>query len=207
MNWSPNILFNHGYNIRDKGKGTIDRLKVHLKSIWPDCTIDCDSTDYGWHGLLKVRFFNKKAVRKIADKLPEFDIVVNHSNGANYLHKALELLKKEGKENENLHIIHFSPALNRKQKLEDFKFKRMDLFCSKSDWVVRLAKYLPFHDWGNAGQKGIKTEDPRYNEHYYHSVGHSDWFYEPTVSEVVEKLKIIRLETDESTNSDICASS
>lgn len=172
----PRIVLVHGFNVRDKGANTVDRLKPILLEKYPTAIIDTDSADYGWHGLIKVRFFYKEAVERIASAIAEADMVVTHSNGANYTHKALRLLEKQGRPNSKLHVIHFSPALNRIQNFKEISFQRMDTFCSQGDKIVWLAKLLLLHPWGNAGQKGFITNDPRVLNHEYKRHKHSTWF-------------------------------
>lgn len=179
------VVFVHGFNVRDKGRKTIDALLPYFRKMYPNAFLDKDNADYGWHGLIKVRFHHKPAVKRIAKAISNADIVVTHSNGANYTHQALELLKSKGISTDKLHIIHFSPALNRKQKLEKLSFKRLDLFASEGDKIVWLAKLLFLHPWGNAGQKGFITTDERYHQHQYYKTGHSAWLKEGTLRDLV----------------------
>lgn len=169
------IVLVHGFNVFDGGKLSIDVLIPYLRQQFPNCFIDKDEADYK-HGLIKVRFFSKSAVKRIAKAIQNADIVITHSNGANYTMRALKLLKKENKENPGLHIIHISPALNRKQKLYKYKFRKISVLYSKSDKVVWLSKWLPFHSWGNAGQKGLITNDERYTGYEFTRTYHSGWF-------------------------------
>jgi hypothetical protein len=164
-----------GFNVYDGGAGSIDRIIPYLLQMFPNAVIDADNGDYK-HGLIKVRFFYRKTVARIAEAIRKADVVITHSNGANYTMKALKLLKKHNRENENLHLIHISPALNRKQKLHRYKFKRIDVLFSQSDRVVWLSKWLPFHSWGDAGQRGLITDDPRYSGHSFDRTYHSGWF-------------------------------
>jgi hypothetical protein len=186
------IVIVHGFNVYDGGAGSIDRIIPYLLQMFPNAVIDADNTDYK-HGLIKVRFFSKKTVSKIADTISDADVVITHSNGANYTMKALKLLKKQNRENEQLHITHISPALNRKQKLHRYKFRRIDVLFSKSDRVVWLSRWLPFHAWGNAGQRGLITTDKRYGGHEFDGTYHSGWFSTlslPTLGDFLGELII-----------------
>lgn len=171
------IVIVHGFNVKDGGKGSIDRLKPYLMANYPGVLVDIDNADYGHHGLIKVRFFSGKAVRRIASTLHDADIVITHSNGANYTMKAL----KKFVLNPTLHVIHISPALNRKQKLGKLLFRKMDTFHSDGDWIVTLAGWLPFHAWGPAGAKGIITDDVRHHNHHLKDPQHSSWFGELSI--------------------------
>lgn len=177
------IVIVHGFNVRDGGKGSIDRLAPYLLTKYPDANVDIDGADYGHHGLIKVRFFSSEAVARIASALHDADIVITHSNGANYTMKAIRKYVK----NNSLHVIHISPALNRKQHLGDLAFRKMDTFHSDGDWIVRLAGWLPFHSWGPAGAKGIKTDDQRHDNHHLKDPQHSGWFGELSVKTFCEE--------------------
>ena len=102
------------------------------------------------------------------------------------------MLKSKDIENHDLHIIHFSPAMNRKQALHKLAFKRIDVFASKTDMTVYLAKLLFRHPWGNAGQKGFISNDDRYWLHGFTGVGHSAWFWDPPRALAMNKIQNIR---------------
>lgn len=159
----------HGYNVRDKGWRTIDGLGPWLEKRGH--TVDTDSADYGWHGLIKVRFFHQEAVDRIARALGSADAVVTHSNGANYTMKALRLVQRPIK------VIHISPALNRRVKIPEC-VTEMHVFHTAHDMAVKASRLLRWHPWGDMGAKGYKGNDPRVTNHDYSDVvyGHSDWF-------------------------------
>lgn len=171
------IVIVHGFNVSDGGKGSIDRLAPWLREKYPGAFVDTDSADYGLHRLLKVRFFWRTAVKRIAATLNDADMVITHSNGANYTMKAI----RKHVQNDKLHVIHISPALNRKQRLRKLVFRKMDTFHSDGDFWVKLAGWLPFHSWGPAGAKGIKTDDPRHDNHHLKDPSHSGWFGELSI--------------------------
>lgn len=171
------IVIVHGFNVKDGGKGSIDRLAPWLRQKYPRANIDTDSADYGWHGLLKVRFFWRTAVKRIAATLHDADIVITHSNGANYTMKAI----RKHVRNEKLHVVHISPALNRKQRLERLVFRKMDTFHSDGDFWVKVGGWLPFHPWGPAGASGIISDDPRHNNWPLKDPSHSGWFGELSI--------------------------
>ncbi len=176
------IVIVHGFNVFDGGKKSIDKLAPYLKEKYPGAEIDKDSTDYK-HGLIKVRFFSGPTVKRISEALHDADLVIGHSNGCNYTMKAVKRYVR----NKYLHIINISPALNRKQRLRKLVFHKMDTFHSEGDWVVKLSTWLPFHPWGRAGAKGIKTTDPRHDNHAMKDPGHSSWFGELSIESFCTK--------------------
>ena len=56
----PRVVLVHGYNVRDKGKRSIDKLAPYLE--WQGWDVDTDSADYGWWGLFMIYFRDKKKV-------------------------------------------------------------------------------------------------------------------------------------------------
>jgi hypothetical protein len=170
------IVLIHGFNVRDNGAGSIDQLEPHLRDLFghENVIIDKDSADYGWDFLLKVHFFYVfgDTIQRIAMALSDADVAITHSNGANYCMKALRKIN-----NYWIHLIHISPALNKKWKFRE-TFRRCDVIYSRNDRIVYLAKFIPFSPWGNMGQVGPKTDDPRVFGQDLTRVAddHSDWF-------------------------------
>lgn len=170
------IVLIHGFNVRDNGAGSIDQLVPHLLDLFgpENVDIDKDSADYGWDFLLKVHFFYVfgDTIPRIAAALEDADVVITHSNGANYCMKALKRIR-----NERIHLIHISPALNKGWKFRE-TFRRCDVIHSRNDRIVYLAKWIPFSPWGNMGQVGPTTDDPRVFGQDLTRVAddHSDWF-------------------------------
>lgn len=169
------IVLIHGFNVKDNGKGSIDRLVAPLLKRLPQAKFDCDSADYGWHFLFRVHFFYwfGGTIKRIAKALEDADVVITHSNGANYCMKAVKRIK-----NLDLHIIHLSPALNAAYPYRRRKFRRCDVLHTLYDSIVGISRYIPFHPWGNGGQVGAKTKDCRVENHNFTKYvdGHSDWF-------------------------------
>lgn len=186
-----NIDGAYGINTKWGGKNTTDALCQAFADAVPGVKFR-NRINYGVVRLWHVRFCSKKAVRKIADEIQDLDVLFTHSNGANYTMKALKLLKKEGRENPNLIIIHCSPAINRKQSLHKYKFKKMVCFYSPADWVVKLSSWLFLHPFGRAGAKGIiprKKPEPRLVNEGVEGVGHSDWYTELALPSLVERSR------------------
>ena len=165
------IVLVHGFNVRDFGKRSVDRLAPWFEN-W-GFVVDTDEADYGWFGLLSVRLFKQPAIDRITNALRGADIVVTHSNGAYFTNEALKQLD----EPHRVRVFHLSPALNRRTKLPP-AVKRCVVFCSRRDWAVKLAALVPFSKWGSMGAYGPISTDQRYAcQDWTDSVeGHSDWF-------------------------------
>ena len=176
------IVLVHGFRVFDSGAGTVDKLAPYLRGAGHE--VETDEADYGPFGLWAVRFRKHSAVLRIAGALESADVVISHSNGANYTNKALKLLRHKGR---NVREIRLSPALNRKTGTYADKCW---VFHTCSDWAVRLSSYIPFHPWGRQGAWGFKCDQKRHDhaqnrydcskvENIDHSdiiKGHSDWF-------------------------------
>lgn len=175
------IVLVHGFNVRDGGKRTIDKLAKHLQGYGH--TVDTDTADYGLHGLIKVRFFNGQAVRRIRGALVLADAVITHSNGANYTTKALKTLTHKVK------VFHLSPALNKKKKVPA-AVSVMHVFHTGHDKAVKAAKYLIAHPWGNMGRVGYKGKDKRVTNHDHTDrvPAHSDWFTNANAAYFASKI-------------------
>ena len=184
MNIPPNraplkITFIHGFRVKDRGERTIDRLAKHFKMVFPNATIDTDSADYGRIGLLLANYFWRKPVKRIAETLKTADIVVTHSNGAHFCMRALAKIN-----NENIIIIHYSPALNRNWPFKE-KFKNCIVFHSPTDKVVGFASWVIFSAWGNMGKWGPTTKDKRVIAlQPKFAKGHSGWFSSSRIKKV-----------------------
>ena len=151
------IVLIHGLNVWDGGKGSIDLLKPLLYGLEPGTVVDATSADYGWQELFRVSYFwwVGDTIPKIARALEDADIVITHSNGANYCMKALRLIN-----NPKLKIIHLSPALNKNYKFKEV-FQSCDILYSRSDRIVWLAALIPFSRLGKMGNVGATTRDMR----------------------------------------------
>ena len=163
------IVLVHGFNVRDGGRRSIDQLADSLRRRGH--TVDTDTADYGWHGLIKVRFFHGSAVRRIRAALMSADAVITHSNGANYATKALKKI------NSKKIVVHISPALNKRSKPPK-SVGTQHVFHTRHDNAVQWGKYVLFHPWGNMGAYGYAGKDNRVTNHDYTNrvKGHSDWF-------------------------------
>lgn len=149
----------HGFNVWDGGKGTTDRLAPFLKAKG-HIVIE---QDYGWVGLLGLRFRNRSVVEKAAEQIRSGDVIIAHSNGCLI---AWELA------NMGLPIravICIQPAL-RRDSLWPMTAKVLCLH-NDGDIPVRLSRIWgrfvsvanPFrdrHGWGAAGSHGFTSRQP-----------------------------------------------
>jgi len=147
--------------------------------------------------ILSPRLENKKIAEKIAEKIGDGDIIIAHSNGCAIAWEIAEMGAKI------YGAVLINPALDA-DKVFPHQVKWVHVFYNRDDWVVGLAKYMPFHIWGDQGRIGPKFSDPRYSlteipDHknelgvWEHSavINEKDiWF--PEISNLVrEKVKIL----------------
>jgi hypothetical protein len=179
------IVLIHGFNVRDGGARSIDKLAPLLEAAGH--TVDKDEADYGWLGLLSVRIRKYSAVRRIMLALEYADVVISHSNGANYENMALKLLDQ--RHSRKYKVIRISPALNPKTGVP-----RNVLFAgvwhTRADWIAGLSGLLLFHPWGRQGMSGYDGTDWRIRNFDYTDLiaGHSDWFENGNVSIIAQDI-------------------
>ena len=174
------IVLIHGFNVKDGGAKTIDRLAPYLIEAGYFC--DIDEADYGFFNLLAVRFRKHSAIRRIVKALENADVVISHSNGGNYENKALKLLEHHDRK---YRVIRISPALNSKARIPD-NIETGHVFYTRTDFWVWISAILPWHPWGRQGWKGYTGKDTRIKNWEFTDIvrGHSDWFAD-------ENIKII----------------
>lgn len=183
------IVLVHGFNVRDGGENTVDRLAPFL--VKAGHMVEKDSADYGYFSLWMVRLRKHSAVLRIAKALEGADAVVSHSNGCNYEDKALKLLEHRGK---TYKVIRLSPALNSKQRVP-VNVSKGWVFFTKTDFWVWVSGLLPWHPWGRMGQKGYTGMDGQLVNRDFSDMikKHSDWFTDANV-EFIAKEIILALE-------------
>lgn len=151
------VLFVHGFNVRDGGEGSVGKLR----DFFIDLGCGVEVFNYGHYNILEPRWKNSRAAKRLAARVEQLVsegykcIVVAHSNGAAITHIA-------GRDfNAPIYkVVYINPALNRNVRIPK-SFEGIDVWHNPHDWIVSLAKWLPFHIWGDAGQHGITRYDPR----------------------------------------------
>lgn len=184
-------LLAHGFNVRDKGQGTIGRLLPFLTSHG----IESIMFDMGWMGLIQVRAQNRRHAKRLAlaatnaKRQNRTVLAIGHSNGCCVIHLAASLYAAPID-----HVIYINPALNADAE-PSAQLKSIHVWHSPSDMAVKVAKLLPAHDWGDMGAIGYTGSDPRvtnYNKELMavRSDKHSDFatesklaFYGPLIIE------------------------
>ena len=176
----------HGFNVRDKGVGSIGKLRPYLLEIFPNAIYDADSADYGWDFLLKANYlyWTGNTIDRIANALKDADLVICHSNGANYCMKALSRIH-----NPKLKIVFLSPALNRDYKFNE-TFQKCLVMYSQDDKTVYWAKWVPLSRWGDMGKVGPTWPDFRLLKRNLSKeiMHHSDWFIKKHIQRVANTI-------------------
>lgn len=182
----------HGFNVLDRGKTTTDQLTPHLKSEG----LSVFEHDYGWVGLIGLRWRNDRVVRGILPMIEPGDVLIAHSNGCLI---AWELAKAGAPLSA---VICIQPAL-RRDTLWPASLPVLCLF-NRSDWTVELGRVWgrfvsvvnPLrnrHGWGAAGRHGF-TSGQSLVENWNTELGdkpasrHSDIFRGDSLGYWVEKI-------------------
>lgn len=184
------VVLVHGWNVRDGGAKTVDTLESYLvKNGW---TVDKDSADYGfifWRMLSFLgRWFKTKGiVKRLVPAMEKADLIITHSNGANFANRALKLL--EIKHINTKIVVHISPALNKCTKIPP-AVKAQLVLHTRWDSAVNLAKWIPFSRWGNMGAVGYAGTDQRNTniDRTNKVFSHSGHFYSRPMQFITAKL-------------------
>ena len=161
----------HGFNVHDKGKGSIDRLEPYLKAK----DFKVQQFDYGWVFLLGVRFKTRRHARRLAAMSRAGDVAIGHSNGCNLIVEAAWRGARFKR------VVFINPALDANTDLPP-QIERCDVWHSPSDMAVRFARFLWFHPWGQMGATGYVGTDKRFRnfnketDYERSSDSHSDVF-------------------------------
>lgn len=170
------LVLVHGFNVKDKGRNTTDRLAPYARAN--DLKIDIDEGDYGYFNLFMIRWFKaylkSRVIYRLAKAFEDADIIITHSNGANFAIQALDLLPAVY--NNTKIVIHISPALNSGTPIPCAVKAQLVLYTPHDGWV-KLASYLPLHPWGRMGARGYTgTSNKNTNQENDAVKKHSDWF-------------------------------
>ena len=161
----------HGFNVKDGGEDTIDRLLPYIESEG----LVVAQHDYGYLRIRGVLRKNKIIAAKIKNYLSERDVAIGHSNGCAILVKSLQqgaILDK---------LILINPALDKHFEFPS-SVNEIHVFHNKYDKAVVAAKWLRklvfwrnSFLWGEMGNTGYKGDDKRVTNHAL-AKGHSAVF-------------------------------
>jgi hypothetical protein len=181
------IVLVHGFNVRDGGQRTVDRLAPYL--VKAGHTVDKDNADYGFFSLWMVRLKKHSAVLRIAKAIENADAVISHSNGSNYTNKALRQLEWHQK---TYRVVRLSPALNSGGRVPS-NISKGWVFHTRSDFWVWMSGLIPWHPWGRMGQKGYKGDDSRLVNRDFTDLikRHSDWFTDDNVEFIAKEIILV----------------
>jgi hypothetical protein len=165
----------HGFNVRDGGKRSVDTLAPMLEALGHN--VDLDEADYGYWSLFKIYFGAKGSVyKRLQAAFEDADLIVTHSNGANF---AIQALRRMERDNKKRVVVHLSPALKRNTPAPPNIIMQY-VYHTLSDFAVRLSTYLPFLPWGRMGSHGSTRIYRTVNRDFTGMVrGHSGWFDRP----------------------------
>lgn len=187
----PRVILLHGFNVKDDGAGSILKLAPFLEAAG----FRVKRFRYGFFFLLRVRFLVERFARVLADMSEPGDIVIGHSNGCLMAMIAAEHGATFAQ------MVFINPALDNDTPLPPH-VGHLTIWHSPSDWVVRVARLLFAHRWGDMGAVGYRGKaDARITsinkENAYEqatSSEHSDVFAEPQLSffgpEIVRQIKL-----------------
>lgn len=179
------VVLVHGFNVKDRGARGIDKMAPHFQSLQYECEKDSEA-DYGYWTLFSMYFWKREGVlERLRRAFADADVIVTHSNGANFATQALNGMRDGRKRI----LVHFSPALERdtpppKNVMHEY------VFHSRRDGVVRwLAPLAPFLPWGRAGSHGKRVVGAvtNFDETPFIS-SHSAWFKDENLSHYVHRV-------------------
>lgn len=172
----------HGFNVRDKGVDTVNKLIPYLEVENRGQII---KHSYGWFGLLSVLFKNKKIAKRLKREKDmlcgnSLAYAVGHSNGCAIIVESA----RRGTNYDTILLI--NPALKTYTEFPP-NIKKIVVVHTNHDIATLTARFLdkvPFvqlaipNAWGAMGSKGYIGEDKRVvNFDFTSSLdGHSDIF-------------------------------
>lgn len=148
-----NYILAHGFNVKDGGKGTVDKLVPLLNGR-------VQQADYGWFGLSSVLLHNDKIAQMITGMATPDSVGIGHSNGCALLVKAAQ----NGTRFKRLILI--NPALQDDIEIPSTVGK-VYVLHNKFDLPVKAARllnwFVPGRNflWGQMGNSGYQGDDPR----------------------------------------------
>jgi hypothetical protein len=171
----------HGFNIRNGGSKTTDKLRPYLEKEG----YRVDDQDYGYFSLLKVRYLNDNVARDIAEDVKEGDIGIGHSNGCEILTETADYgAPFRG-------LVFINPALDVDRTIRNHHLRWVHVYYNPDDSAVWWAERLWFHPWGQMGRVGYWGKDKRYKNYncsQYGVVGHSTFFSDEHIDPMAHLL-------------------
>ncbi len=170
-------LLVHGFNVRDGGHKTTDRLRTPLE----EKGYEVSELDYGWFGLLRVRRRNKTVAKILASLWWDYDLIIGHSNGCAIIHLAGNLLKRTQDHTQAPQVVFLNPALNAKAEIPASVVEKVYVYFSQNDKSTWMSKWLPWHVWGEMGKIGFLGNRLDYwnfdlESIFHEKIRHSDVF-------------------------------
>jgi len=173
-------FFVHGFNVKDNGAGSMGKLLPY----YADAGMATEMVSYGHFNLFEPRWENGAVAEDLNSRIGNAKsdgyktIVVGHSNGCAITQIAALLGAPIDK------CVFISAALDSNTEFPP-NVGAVDVWHSRKDWVLRLAKLLPRHKWGDMGRIGATRYDRRVknfdrSQNYESpSAWHSDIFKSP----------------------------
>jgi hypothetical protein len=137
------------------GRYDIDRLAPFFEAAGHEVV----QFDYGFRLIVSNR--NEKWSRKLRDVTQFGDVLVGHSNGACLIQQAS--WEDYGGALRTKAIL-LNPVCESKARFGP-SLDAIHVFYTPTDPAVGIARLLPWHPWGSAGNVGIRTGDPRVTNH------------------------------------------
>lgn len=115
--------------------------------------------------LFAIHTYSSHALRRFAlnlkERLKSGDSIVAHSFGCAIVWKLLEILDEEKSALQLNKIYLLNSALNREYTLKVDHCQHIYVFHDPSDFMLKLATYLPFNIMGDMGKAGYQYKDPK----------------------------------------------
>lgn len=138
----------HGFNVKDGGAASTGLLRTRLE----DAGYNVKEIKYGWMGRMRVRLCNKSLAQAIADMADQDSVVIAHSNGCSIVYSACKFGASFK------HVFLINPALD--ADLEIPNAAKVHVFHALSDPWTKLARWIPFSNWGRQGAIGFTGTAP-----------------------------------------------
>lgn len=173
--------------MRDGGRNTIDKMKP----FYEEQGFFVKEVDYGWMGLLGVRFCNMHLAHILARLLDPDCYLVGHSNGCAISALACDFGYRPAG------LVFLQPALNRNW-VPPAQVPWLKIYRNTDDLPVWLATWLRNHIWGQMGRLGPSYKDDRVETVDIGFGGHNAEFKSPAIMQwIAEDLKQRYLKDEE----------